>query len=103
MNRGEETLSRVVKFEETSTVNKRLATANLFSCGEWRLFYRPPKLHVTTLMRSRLSSFQTGRTAALGFVETASLLGTSLEHSLLLQASERKSSNAYTLISPFYE
>ncbi|MEQ2238398.1 hypothetical protein ILYODFUR_032718 [Ilyodon furcidens] len=30
---------------------------------------------VTTVMRSRLSSFQTGKTAPLGFVETASLQG----------------------------
>ncbi|MEQ2225613.1 hypothetical protein ILYODFUR_019323 [Ilyodon furcidens] len=40
-------------------------------------------------MRILLSSSQTGKTAPLSFVETASLLGTSLEHSLLLQASER--------------
>ncbi|MED6282288.1 hypothetical protein CHARACLAT_030523 [Characodon lateralis] len=34
-------LSRAEKFEETSTVFKQLATANLFSCGEWWLFCRP--------------------------------------------------------------
>ncbi|MEQ2312672.1 hypothetical protein AMECASPLE_033613 [Ameca splendens] len=40
-------------------------------------------------MRSRLSSFQTGKTAPLGYVETASLQGI-LWNNLLLQASEKK-------------
>ncbi|MED6243356.1 hypothetical protein ATANTOWER_018876 [Ataeniobius toweri] len=52
------------------------------------------------VMRSRLSSFQTGKTAPLGFVETASLLGTSLEHSLLLQASERNKETLARCASP---
>ncbi|MEQ2254470.1 hypothetical protein ILYODFUR_004114 [Ilyodon furcidens] len=40
---AEEKLSRAAKFEETSTVFKQLATANLLSCGEWRPFCRPAK------------------------------------------------------------
>ncbi|MED6247135.1 hypothetical protein ATANTOWER_031534 [Ataeniobius toweri] len=51
-------------------------------------------------MRLLLSSSQTGKTAPLGFVETASLLATSLEHSLLLQASERNKETLACCASP---
>ncbi|MEQ2293414.1 hypothetical protein AMECASPLE_033178 [Ameca splendens] len=79
VNHAEEKLSRVTKFEETSTVNKGLASANLRSCWWGGSFCRPGKLHVTAVtmvMRSPLSFLQTGKTAPLGVVETGSLLGT---------------------------
>ncbi|MEQ2308754.1 hypothetical protein AMECASPLE_031452, partial [Ameca splendens] len=60
----------------------------------------PTKLDVTTAPVVILSD-QENRSTWLRRHSVST--GNSLEHSLLLQASERKSSNAYTLISPFYE
>ncbi|MEQ2221479.1 hypothetical protein ILYODFUR_016348 [Ilyodon furcidens] len=79
MNRVEEKLSRATKFEETSTVNKGFAAANLRSCGVGRLV-------LSTGQTARyccnhgdavpLSFLQTGKTAPISVVETESLLGT---------------------------
>ncbi|MEQ2220711.1 hypothetical protein ILYODFUR_008201 [Ilyodon furcidens] len=104
MNCGGETLTRAEKFEETSTVNKRLATANFLSCGEWRPFCRLTK---TACYRNHgeavsvvLPSDWKNRFTRL--VETASLLGTSLGQFASASLRE-KVSKAYTLIYPFYE
>ncbi|MED6294731.1 hypothetical protein CHARACLAT_024083 [Characodon lateralis] len=102
MNCGGETLTRAEKFEETSTVNKQLATANLLSCGEWRPFCQPAK---TACYRNHgdavsvvLPSDWKNRFTRL--VETASLLGTSLGQ-FASAGFREKAINAYTLIYPF--
>ncbi|MEQ2223122.1 hypothetical protein ILYODFUR_033524 [Ilyodon furcidens] len=90
MNRAEET-SGAMKFEETSTLNEGYLKLTSEAVGEGgRITVGPTKLHVTTVMWSLLSSLRPGNCSTRLRRDSFSA-GNSLEHSLILQASERKS------------
>ncbi|MED6256344.1 hypothetical protein ATANTOWER_024213 [Ataeniobius toweri] len=77
------------KFEESS-VNKGLASS--YPPEQWLggPFCLLTTLHVTTVMRLLLSSFQTGKNSYTRLRRDRVTAGNSLQHTLLLQASERK-------------
>ncbi|MED6245401.1 hypothetical protein ATANTOWER_002580 [Ataeniobius toweri] len=75
VNRAEEKLSRATKLKKASILNKELIAANLRSCRVWRLALLPGQTacyccnHGDAVL---LSFLQTGKTAPLCVMETAS-------------------------------
>ncbi|MED6266184.1 hypothetical protein CHARACLAT_033183 [Characodon lateralis] len=92
MNRGEETLSGATRFEETSTVNKRLARLTSVAVDEIRLILSTNQLHSYRNHGDRVSVvlLPDRENCSTRLRRDRVSAGNFLEHSLLLQASERK-------------